>query len=316
MKKFILSIMAAALMPVLAMAQCPTPATATATVTLKRKIPGLLDGNFSVKDLGGGDTLKVAFSQGNLQYRAAAAGTNVDPKWRFAEHQYDYVGDATNGNVYHESVKSNNASISSSYTGWIDLFGWATSGNSASGTRYQPWESSNSDNNYGNTSKSDGTNPGSGENWDASKADWGQNMTGTWRTLESTEWAFLINQRKNYANLRTLATVHGVLGLILLPDGWTVAASEVASLTMSMSKKTVSDDDWTSLEKEGAVFLPAAGNRGGTSVNNVGSCGFYWSSSAYSATLAFYLIFRSGAVFPQYGYARYFGYSVRLVQEL
>ena len=48
MKKFILSIMAAALIPVFAMAQCPTPTTATATVTLKRKIPGLLDGNFSV----------------------------------------------------------------------------------------------------------------------------------------------------------------------------------------------------------------------------------------------------------------------------
>lgn len=301
MKKFILSIMAAALMPVLAMAQCPTPTTATATVTLKRKIPGLLDGNFSVAVVSG-DTLKVAFSQGNLQYQAST------DKWRFAEHQYDYIGNAV-GNT---TAEANRATQSD----WIDLFGWATSGNSASGTRYQPWQSSNSDNNYGNTSKSDGTNPGSGENWDASKADWGQNMTGTWRTLKSTEWNFLINQRKNYANLRTYATVHGFQGLILLPDGWTVAASEVASLTMSMSNKTVSDGDWTILEKEGAVFLPAAGYRYGTAVYYAGTYGYYWSSTANSATYAYHLYFYSGSVYPQNYYYRYYGYSVRLVQDL
>ena len=54
-------------------------------------------------------TKQVRFSQGNLQYQAS---TNT---WRFAETQYSIVGNA-------------NENISSSYSGWIDLFGRGTSG--------------------------------------------------------------------------------------------------------------------------------------------------------------------------------------------
>ncbi|MBQ0154797.1 MAG: hypothetical protein KBS70_08475, partial [Bacteroidales bacterium] len=54
-------------------------------------------GSFSVSP-----TTKVTFAPGNLQYQAS---TNT---WRFAEHQYDYVGDA-------------NTNISATYDGWIDL---------------------------------------------------------------------------------------------------------------------------------------------------------------------------------------------------
>lgn len=63
---------------------------------------GALKGEFSVSA-----TKKVHFSQGNLQYQASTK------TWRFAEHQYDYIGSA-------------NSQISSSYTGWIDLFGYGT----------------------------------------------------------------------------------------------------------------------------------------------------------------------------------------------
>lgn len=52
-------------------------------------------------------TEKVHFSKGNLQYQAS---TNT---WRFAEHQWDYVGDA-------------NLKIPQVYNSWIDLFGWGT----------------------------------------------------------------------------------------------------------------------------------------------------------------------------------------------
>lgn len=62
----------------------------------------------------------VYFSKGNLQYQAS---TNT---WRFAENQWDYVGDATEGNVYMDDVKCNNSYISQTYNGWIDLFGWGT----------------------------------------------------------------------------------------------------------------------------------------------------------------------------------------------
>lgn len=63
---------------------------------------------------------KVYFSQGNLQYQAS---TNT---WRFAEHQWDYVGEGNNN-------------ISPNYNGWIDLFGWGTSGYNHGAVCYQPW---------------------------------------------------------------------------------------------------------------------------------------------------------------------------------
>lgn len=59
---------------------------------------GVLPGSFSVSA-----TRQVRFSQGNLQYKAS------NNTWRFAEYQYEYVGNA-------------NSNISSSYNGWIDLF--------------------------------------------------------------------------------------------------------------------------------------------------------------------------------------------------
>ena len=77
---------------------------------------GVLPGRFTVNAEG----LQVQFAQGNLQYQASSN------TWRFAEHQYDIVGDATIGNVYENGVKSDNTAISSDYDGWIDLFGWGT----------------------------------------------------------------------------------------------------------------------------------------------------------------------------------------------
>ena len=296
MKKFILTLIAAALMPVLAMAQCPTPTTATATVTLKRVIPGLLDGKFSVSE-----TKKVAFSQGNLQYQAST------DKWRFAEHQWDAIGGTGSGSVAPLNVTSGNNTAEAdrdTQSDWIDLFGWATSGNSASGTRYQPWQCSDSDNNYGNTCKSDGTNPGSGENWDASKADWAQNMPGTWRTLTKDEWCYLIGGdspcRPNATDLRQWKIVNGVPGLVIMPDGWTGTWS----------------DSWETLEAANAVFLPAAGYRDRTFAQQAGTIGRYWSSTANGATYAYDLFFGSGTISPKGYNVRYLGRSVRLVQDV
>ena len=72
-------------------------------------VTGVLPGTFSVSS-----TLKVQFSQGNLQYQAS---NNI---WRFAENQWDYVGTRipdedgwTGGNV----SDCDNSSISSTYSG-------------------------------------------------------------------------------------------------------------------------------------------------------------------------------------------------------
>lgn len=62
------------------------------------------------------------------------------------------------------------------------------------------------------------------------------------------------------------------------------------------------------------VFFPAAGNGGGTSLYVRGSYGYYWSGSWYSAGRAYYLLFNSSSVSPQYSSNRYYGNSVRAVQ--
>lgn len=82
----------------------------------------------------------VSFAPGNLQYNAVqgshlrADGTTGKGTWRFAENQWDYVG-------------SNNEKIAENYDGWIDLFGWGTSGydntaNDPMAIFYQPWSNS------------------------------------------------------------------------------------------------------------------------------------------------------------------------------
>lgn len=62
-------------------------------------------------------TNRIVFSPGYLQYNPAK------DIWRFAENQYDFVGDNTHGTVYHNGVKCSNALMSDTYDGWIDLFG-------------------------------------------------------------------------------------------------------------------------------------------------------------------------------------------------
>lgn len=65
------------------------------------------------------------------------------------------------------------------------------------------------------------------------------------------------------------------------------------------------------------IFVPASGYRSVSdgSLNNVGSSGFVWLSSAYSQISAYYLSFYSSYVNPQYRNNRASGYCVRPVQD-
>ena len=62
------------------------------------------------------------------------------------------------------------------------------------------------------------------------------------------------------------------------------------------------------------VFFPTAGFGRGTSINSVGSVGYYWSSAWYSADNAYRMGFYSSSVNPQNYDYRYYGCSVRAVQ--
>ena len=228
-------------------------------------------------------TKTVTFSPGNLQYHPA------NNEWRFAPNQTDYIGDS-------------NAYISSSYNGWIDLFGWGTGNN--------PANASEDNNDY------------------QTFVDWGVNKIGnyapnTWRTLTNDEWYYLRWERPNYDKLIGVAQVNGVNGLILLPDDWTCPSGVTFKSGFHndygteyyAEYQTFSSSEWSMLEASGAVFLPAAGYRycsGG--VSSVGSYGNYWSSTPNGSDDAYYLFFYSDRVSMNYD-NRCDGESVRLVRD-
>ena len=253
---------------------------------------GCINGIFSLSS-----SKKVYFSQGNLQYQAS---TNT---WRFADNQYDYIG-------------SENSNISSAYSGWIDLFGWGTSGYNHGANCYQPWSTSSSGyyaygnyyyNLYDQTGQADwGYNPISN----------GGNQTNQWRTLTQPEWAYVFNTRTTTSGIRyAKANVNNVNGVILLPDDWsssTYSLSNTNSGSASFSSNTLTTSQWSTLEQAGAVFLPAAGNRYGTSVDLVGSNGFYWSASCSDSYCAYYVFFIDASLGTNDD-GRYHGLSVRLV---
>ena len=228
---------------------------------------------------------QVTFSKGNLQYHPA------NDEWRFAENQTDYIGDA-------------NSKCSSTYNDWLDLFGWSTSAN-----------------NFGVS-----TSTNVGDYYD-SFVDWGTNKIGndapnTWRTLTDDEWSYLRYNRTNADDLVGVAQVNGVNGLILLPDNWTCPAGVTFKSGFHsewggeyIAYQTFTAAQWSKLEAAGAVFLPAAGYRGGSFVGYVQDYGYYWSATEYNRFLAPYLGFLSDGASMSY-YDRYNGSSVRLVKDL
>ena len=234
---------------------------------------GAINALFSVSP-----TEKVYFSQGNLQYQASTK------TWRFAEHQWDIIG-------------SENSKISENYSGWIDLFGCGTGNN--------PTNSSKSNSDY------------------SSFTDWGKNTISngsgkSWFTLTKDEWVYVFDTRSTSSGIRyAKATVNGVNGVILLPDTWNssnYSLSKTNKSDASFRSNRISQSDWTSkLEANGAVFLPAAGWRYGTSVDDVGSYGGYWSATYISSDFAYYVGFYDGLLRADSWGGREYGRSVRLV---
>ena len=258
------------------------------------------------------NTKKIYFSQGNLQYQAST-GT-----WRFAENQWDFVGDATNGTVYENGVKCDNTSISATYEGWIDLFGWGTSGWNSGANAYQPYSTNYEYSDY--YPGGDSTNSLTG---DYANADWGiynaisngGNQAGMWRTLTISEWDYLINTRTDAVSKKGFASVNNVNGLILLPDDWTLPAGVTFTVNDNFAQNTYSADDWAKMESNGAVFLPAVGDREVTYMSNIGRIGNYWSSSVNEEYVRC-LSIRGSYAGTDDRFRRHFGRPVRLVKDV
>lgn len=268
--------------------------------------PDLLPAVFTVD---AGKTVK--FSKGNLQ----ATYNGSSWIWGFAEHQWDYIGNAA-GNT------SINGNGNVSANGTVDLFGWVGASSTWTGAAQYGISNSTATNNvdgYGNVA---------GE---AQKVGWGATVGTGWRTLTRPEWAYLLSTREtgitvnstNHARY-TLAIINTdgteVKGLIIFPDGYTGGTPEGVSWgtinAKSTFETTCTSAGWTALEAAGCVFLPAAGYREASTVKEAGIGGGYWSSSSSYAVSAFGLYFESDYMTIQYGGSRKYGFSVRLVQEV
>ena len=76
--------------------------------------------------------------------------------------------------------------------------------------------------------------------------------------------------------------MNGVNGIILLPDDWNASTYMLNDPNGgdNYGSNTITTEDWVNVfEANGAVFLPAAGSRNGTSVRGAGYYGSYWSAS-------------------------------------
>ena len=261
---------------------------------------------------------RVVFAPGNMQYQAwpgthlCADGTTQQGVWRFAEHQWDYVGDATNGTVYWNGTKCNNENISSTYSGWIDLFGWGTSGWNSGANAYQPYDISTTASDYYPGGSTESTLTGR-----FAFADWavynqiGEDAPGTWRTLTADEWAYLLDTRNNSANLKGRATVNNVKGCVLLPDDWTVPTGlSFIPGTSGYETNVYSASQWEQMEAAGAIFLPVAGYRQSTAMFDLDAFGYCWSTTPYSTTGAYEFSFSAENTNMYNGY-RYRGRSLR-----
>lgn len=244
---------------------------------------------------------QVYFSPGNLQAVFAEANTS-SCTWRFADHQYDYIGDAVAN-----TVVGNNCVTTA---GTVDLFAWV----GASSIYVAA---------YGINNLFKHPEYGYYDN-ESLKKDWGEAAASlggynTWRTLTIDEWKYLFNTRTTSVTINgidnaryTQATINTdgtpVKGIILFPDdgywGPTTNATGITFGTInnpSIWGTQCTTSGWISLENAGCVFLPAAGYRSlsyntnanhyspydpstwgaDCYVNSANILGFYWSSTPY-----------------------------------
>lgn len=261
---------------------------------------------------------------------------------------------------------SGNQNISSSYDGWIDLFSWATSGYHNSSDQYNvnyhpySWSKNvvNTDYNefgYGPSYNMPGYMSLTGAN---ANYDWGvyNNIsndgsfgTGAWRTLTANngEWDYLLYSRSastingtanvRYASAQINARFGGrtntVSGFMMFPDTYTWPAevayypAEFNSLSSTFENgHQWTEAEWSLLEKNGAIFMPAGGYRDVSSAGNPilqypSQMAMYWSVTrkAYDGIEyrhnAYMVVFGNGYnMIP--AVVQWQGFSVRLVRNV
>ena len=297
---------------------------------------GVLPGLFSIAP-----DRQVRFSQGNLQYYPD------DNIWRFAEMQWDFVGGPIEdmfgtmdaGTVYANGVKCDNTKAGRYYEGWMDLFGWGTSGWNNGNEYYHPFDISSMEYHcasYGPPGNFDLTG-------DYAEADWGIHNTISngssrqWRTLTVEEAAYLMVERETPSGmLFASAIVTGICGMIVLPDDWDASVYPLNAVNehVAFGANRITASEWLEvLEPAGAVFLPAAGGRlqyspedvtyENTILDENSADGSYWTTTQSGVNIAHALMilsydvmgptFMEGCIYMEALRCR--GRSVRLISD-
>lgn len=170
--------------------------------------------------------------------------------------------------------------------------------------------------------------------------DFAVNGVSSWRTLGSEEWKYLLDERKMTYGTGTVSSnrryaavkVNGMAGLLIFPDEFSSwpsgAGTEPQTFNTNSSNwndRNYTVEQFTVLQNNGCVFLPAAGYRIGDpgspnpasvlEVDRIGR-GYYWSASPNGLNNAYDLYFVSGFVDPYHHDARSRAQSVRLVTEV
>ena len=286
-----------------------------------------------------GEDRQVRFSLGNLQY------CPDDDIWRFAEHQWDFVGGPwwdeqldymDFGTVYANGVKCDNTLTGRYYSGWIDLFCWGTSGWDNGNVYYHPYDYADEVFNFfGPVGNFDLTG-------EYAQADWGvyntisNGSSRQWRTPSADEYNYLLFERETPSGIRfAMAIVAGVCGLVVLPDDWNASTYHLQAVNSNTyyDANVISGASWLDvLEPAGAVFMPTAGDAmadynpsGMTELYYMGNSesfkedcfGCYWTATCVEEAVdyASYLIFSGGYSLRIDERLRCRGLSVRLISD-
>lgn len=262
-------------------AAAETAKAATPAATSASKKDGELPGRFTINSKGD----KICFSRGLLQFNPAKY------EFRFAENQYDIIG-------------KDNEKIAPNYDGWIDLFGWGTSGYMGC----QPTETSKNTSDYG---PAEGDIAGTNYDWGVyNPITNGGNKEGLWRTPTADEWEYLMNNRPNASKLRVLCTVCGRNGYMILPDDfWNNRLRMPLDITAdNYSVNQYTAEQWSQLEALGVVFMPRVGWRDPKIYSN-GGC--VWLASTDSSSYACISYFSISCIC-----SKYLGRGVRLIKDV
>ena len=245
---------------------------------------GTLSGVFTINKKGD----KICFTQGALQFNPAKY------EFRFAKNQYDRICDA-------------NTKIAPGLNGWIDLFGWGTSGYMGC----QPTESSEKSLEYGPAT---GDIAGTNYDWGVyNPITNGGNKEGVWRTPTSNEWSYLQTGRPNANKLRAKCVVCGTYGYVLLPDNfWSNRICVPIDVTTdTCDTNTYSAEQWAQLEALGVVFIPNCGRRAVNKFDFNDWC-MNWLASDHSSSDCT-SVGQFGGVGGRF---KYRGYQVRLIKDI